>query len=371
MNTLSIVFSGFNQRAVIAYLRTLEANDLPYAIIAKSNKDTIFLTEYKGSVVKTRKSVPLVLDDLIASIAAVKKKITADRYLIIPSAEALNRFLLENRSEFKKLKCIIPLVHKDLYEQISNKYSFSRLCEQHDIQIPQEFSIEDKFIFPCVAKPKKYFSSTTGESLYPIIIKNKSEFNAFEKKYSRKDFYFQEYIAGKSLYLLYYVHRSGKIYSFSQKNIAQQSGGKSIVAAVSSTFHCSDESKKYKNLFRDLDFYGLVMIEVKQRKKVNYMIEANPRLWGPSQLFVDSGVNLFLALLHDFKVLSSVSKFNESEQEYRYFWFGGIIENFKQQKELAYHQDTKYTLMKQLPSWIKADIYRRKDTINIFEKELI
>jgi hypothetical protein len=35
-------------------------------------------------------------------------------------------------------------------------------------------------------------------------------------------------------------------------------------------------------------FYGLVMIEVKEYDNQFYMIEANPRLWGPSQLILDA-----------------------------------------------------------------------------------
>ncbi len=78
LNKVIIIFSGFNQRAIIAFLRTLEANKLQYAIIAKSNTDTIFLTNYKDKVIAVRKSVPLVLGDLLKSISVVKNKIKAN-----------------------------------------------------------------------------------------------------------------------------------------------------------------------------------------------------------------------------------------------------------------------------------------------------
>ena len=42
-----------------------------------------------------------------------------------------------------------------------------------------------------------------------------------------------------------------------------------------------------------IGYYGLIMIEVKIQDGEYYMIEANPRLWGPSQLILDAGMDLF------------------------------------------------------------------------------
>lgn len=55
MKKIVIVFSGYNQRAVISFLRTLEKNTICYAIIASSAQDTIFQSSYADKVEYVRK----------------------------------------------------------------------------------------------------------------------------------------------------------------------------------------------------------------------------------------------------------------------------------------------------------------------------
>jgi len=365
-----IIFSGFNQRAIIAFLRTLKKNNLDYVIIAKSENDDIFLTDYKCCVLAIRKLVSLNLKDLVGSIKEVQRKHKADEYIIAPTTEALNRFLLQNREDFENHRCKIPLVDKNLYELISDKYSFGKLCSQHKILVPKEvdFNIESKF--PFVAKPKNYFSTITGEVLSPVILNNSYEIEKFLEKYKIKDFYFQDFINGKSIYLLYYFHRDGTIFKFSQENLIQQPGGKSMVAAISSDYHNSTESNKYEKLFKGLKFFGFLMVEIKQDHDKNYMIEANPRFWGPSQLFVDSEINLFEAFLHDFGLINSLREFKEPLKIVRYFWFGGVCEILKKNLKLTYHRNNEDELINLLHEWLKYDIYRRADTKSVFKKEL-
>lgn len=61
-------------------------------------------------------------------------------------------------------------------------------------------------------------------------------------------FFCEEFIEGESLYLLYYFTKSGEVYRFSQVNYAQQTGGKSILAAGCATLHNDDISKEYENI---------------------------------------------------------------------------------------------------------------------------
>ena len=65
MSTNSIIiFSGFNQRAIIAFIRTLETHDIDYAIIAKSTDDEIFLTKYRNRVFSIRNTNKLDIADI-------------------------------------------------------------------------------------------------------------------------------------------------------------------------------------------------------------------------------------------------------------------------------------------------------------------
>lgn len=107
-----MVFSGYNQRAVISFIRTLHETNCEYAIIVASQDDPIFLSEYTDRNLAVRQSKPLIREDLLHSIQTVQSKVEADEYIIAPVTEALNRFLLEIRSCFEQ-QCTIPLVDKN------------------------------------------------------------------------------------------------------------------------------------------------------------------------------------------------------------------------------------------------------------------
>jgi len=368
-NKAVVIFSGYNQRAVIAFLRVLKKNKIPFGIIAKSKEDTIFLSEYKYNVLYIRKHSKLVLDDLLIALREVKNKLKANEIIIAPSTEALNRFILKHKKKFNEINCTIPLVDEYLYNKISDKLTFSELCKDNGIKIPEEIDINKNTLFPFVAKPKFYFSKKTNTTLAPVIIENEKEKEEFILNYDLNDFYYQKYIGGESKYLLYYFHRDGSIFKFSQKNLIQQPNGKSMVAAISSNFHLSDESKKYETLFKKIKFFGFVMVEVKGDE--NYMIEANPRFWGPSQLFVDSKVNLFEAFLHDYGLIYKKPAFDFNNYIYTpYFWYGGIFITLQNKGKFKYHNYNADKFIRDFPIFIKNDIYRREDTYNIFKKEL-
>lgn len=365
-----IIFSGFNQRAVIAFVRTLTKHNLAYAIIAKSFDDSMLLSEYRNKILAIRKTSQLVLEDILRTIKEVQNKQPAEKYIITPSSEALNRFVLNNRDIFKKYRCQIPLVDKHTYELISDKYSFGKLCSINDIIIPKEIGFSQHMQLPVVAKPKGYFSRITGESLSPQVLTNSQSIDTFFHKNDINEFYFQEYIQGRCFYLLYCFTNNGVTYRFSQENIVQQSNGRSMLYAVSSNFHYSEESFKYIMLFKKLKFRGLVMVEVKQRHSENYMIEANPRLWGPSQLFVDAGVNLFEAWLYDNGVIKNLPSFIKNNKTTKYFWFGGVLEEYRRQRQLTFYVGNETDFIDSLPLCMQYDVYRRPDTLGIFKKEL-
>ena len=289
-----VIFSGYNQRAVIAFLRTLQENKITnYVIVAASNQDTIFQTDYANKVVYTRKKKELCLLEIYEAISFVVETHKEQECIIIPSTEALNRFLLKNRDIFENNHCIIPLVEESLYKRISDKEKFWNICREKGICTPDNLDVGSVYQFPFVAKPKKYFSKD-GKVYSPKIILSNNDFWEFKQNYDEEDFLFQEYINGESYYLLFYYARNGSVYKFSQVNYAQQPNGKSILAAGCSDLHLNKSIiSSYEKLFQELGFHGLVMIELRKNRDRFYMIEANPRFWGPSQLFCNAGYNFF------------------------------------------------------------------------------
>ena len=363
-----IIFSGFNFRAIIAFIRTLESLEVPYGIIAKDNSDEIFQTIYRKNVLAIRQKVLLDLKDLIRTILIVQEKnATSDyTYIIAPSTEALNRFILEYLEFFKKINCVFPTVSKKLYETISDKYSFSQLCKKYNINIPEEYTSINNINFPVVAKPKKYFAK--DKNIYsPQIIYNKKDLKKFQTYYSIDDFYFQEYISGKSIYLLYYFNKDQKVFKFSQENLIQQENGGSMILSRSAKYHSEFISRKFENLFIDLAFRGLVMIELKLVSNQFYMIEANPRFWGPSQLFVDANINFFRYFLDDYSVAYNQKKVFEPKDNIIYFWDDGISYNINGRKNLLFYNYTRKEFLEDKLKFKKNEVYNRFDSIKLYK----
>ena len=369
MQNQIIIFSGFNQRAVISFIRTLEKNNIKYVIVAASKTDTILNTVYKDKVAAIRRKIQLNIDDFTQTIGVVKEKTQCNSFLVAPSTEALNRFLLEHRDLFKEKGITVPLIEKELYEQISDKYTFCKLCQKYAIRIPKEEILFEKINLPFVAKPYSYFNKS-GKVFIPQLIYTEHEKKTFIENFDLSDFYYQQYISGKSYYLLYYIDQNRNIYKYSQENIAQQPDGKSIVAAISSSMHNKNISDKYEQMLCSLNFRGLIMIEIKEEDGKYYMIEANPRFWGPSQLFVDSKMNFFELFLWDYGLTEKIPKLKPIGG--KYFWHGGISQTVnKGQKLTIYSDNFDISSEKALNEWLKYDIYKREDTYQIYNNELL
>jgi len=365
-----VIFSGYNQRAIISFLRIVNKYEIPFVIVSSGSEDKIYDSLYADKVCYERKNKPLNIESFKPIINYLHCNFPSFDYIFVPSTEALNRFLLANKKYFNNSKVLIPLVDKNMYELISNKYSFRKLCDKESIKIPKEYN-EIKFL-PIVAKPKKYFS-IKSESLYPCLILNEKDKLKFLKSKLKEEYYFEEFIKGKSFYLLYYISKNGNILSYSQKNLVQQPGGKSILAAEPATVHNEKISSKFISLIKKIGFRGLIMFEVRFDGNDYYAIEANPRLWGPSQLFIDAGIKFFENYLFDLGFnINLTIKNGPINKALKYFWFGGFINTLRKNTEPTYLEgmDKEYFL-KNIELFLKDDIYKRSDTMKIYLKELI
>jgi carbamoylphosphate synthase large subunit len=350
-----MIFSGYNQRAIFAFLRYISPKYEDYVIVANSQDDDILISEYRNKVIYIRKNKQLQLEELLSVI----DRVTATEIVIMPTTEALNRFLLDNRDMFLQHRCTIPLVERALYQEISDKSSFYDLCKANGILVPKTRILNTDFEYPYVAKSPKYYNKN-GETISPILVMNEEEHKAFLNRKDHEEFDIQEFIEGESYYLLYYFDKRGNVRKFSQKNLLQQPGGKSILAAISANLHKEEISLAYEHLFEKKNFYGLVMVEVRKRNETYYMIEANPRFWGPSQLFVDAGVDFFGLLLHDCGIEVGMGC---DERQSLYYWGGG------RSASEVWLESGRAIFEKQKDLFISADIYNREDSLEIFESE--
>ncbi|GAB4191750.1 MAG: hypothetical protein Kow00108_26600 [Calditrichia bacterium] len=367
-----IIYSGYNNRAVVAWLRYFSAHQIPYFIIARDKEDYIHLTSYKDAVVKTRTRKELLVDELIE----VKRHICAKHpqfqnadFLILPSSEFLNRFFLARRQEINREKMDIPLVDLALYENISDKYAFGEICKREGIPLPEEFKPADVKHFPVVIKPKSYFGKDNRVNMKPAIIEHKAMLDQFFSEHHPSEFYIQQFVGGRSYYLLMYMKKNGEYVCYSQENLIQQYDGRSITGAVSSDIHHSEITDLFARLLRKQGFHGLIMIEVKVDRDQFYMIEANPRIWGPSQLILDANMQLMDYFALENGLLEEVSIPSPYKSGVRYFWSGGIIEDLHAGHPIAFHQYTKEQFFNDYHLWMAKDIYLKEDTIRIYQKE--
>ncbi|MBR0152003.1 MAG: hypothetical protein IJP89_11635 [Synergistaceae bacterium] len=150
----------------------------------------------------------------------------------------------------------------------------------------------------------------------------------------------------------------------------QQDGGKSIIAAKTDNFFMTSDVTMIENLFIAMNFTGLAMVEIRKREDKNFMIEANPRFWGPSQLFVDAKYNLFHAMLNDWGFCNiPFPDINTLDMNAKYFWEGGITEDVRLGRNSAYFDGFDKILGYNRKEWEAAEIYKRSDTIKIWEAE--
>jgi hypothetical protein len=135
-----------------------------------------------------------------------------------------------------------------------------------------------------------------------------------------------------------------------------------MIAAEIANIHNQNIADEYVALFKKVGFYGLVMVEVKEEGNNFFMIEANPRFWGPLQLVVDSGVNLLEWFLYDNNFLENEPTLNLPEPV-KYFWSQGQNQ-YRPSRDIFYIGRSQFDAEKK--DFAKFDIYNRLDTARIF-----
>ncbi len=363
-----LIYSGSNDRAIIAFCRYASKNSIPFHIIANGEDDYIFLTDYRKHIIHTRKKNKLELQEIESVLKQIQLLYKPEDILILPSTEYLNRFLLENLDPLKVMGAEIGLCPLDTYHLLSDKYAFGELCKSHNILVPEELENAPNS-YPFVAKPKSY-KSLTGAIHKPDIISNEKDRSHFLTKANSQDYYFQKYIQGQSFYLLFYIFKSGKYSIYSQENLIQQHNGGSIILAKSSSMHLTETTliNNYATMLTSIGFHGLVMIEVKKQGNDFYMIEANPRLWGPSQLILDSQMSIFDCFAFENNLIQSIPEY-EYKTDTWYYWSGGLFADQANDNTSSYHNYSKSESINTLPSIQPFEVFNREDTKQIYNLE--
>lgn len=366
-----LVFTGGNDRAVLAFLRVLRVCDERAHIIARTVEDRILRTTFSRNVRWVRPTHALSLEVIAEAIKRVRITAGSSTLVILPSTEYLNLFLLEHRARIESMGCEIPLVDKRLYVLLTAKWASINFFAEAGIDHPCEIDPGKGPMVPVVAKPRVNVSSS-GESLYPHLFESRQQLVSFMQNHDAHDWFFQELVTGDSVYLLFYIDQNGHDIVWSQHNLLQQPDGKSMLLAEASDFHHSTTATRMLNALHQSGFHGLGMIEVIRSGSRDVFIEMNPRIWGPIQFCADQHHPLLQAFigkaLYDDPVRFLPRSAGRRRQ--RYFWFGGLLETARTKKRPVWHVAPR-SLWSTVIHNIAFDVYLRSDSWRSFIRDLV
>lgn len=367
-----VVFGGSNDRAVLAFLRALEACGQTPRIIARTRSDQLLRTRHARHVAWIRDTPELDLDIFSRCIDAARSAGGSRELVVLPSSEYFNAFLLRHRSTIEAMGCVIPLPDAGIYAALTNKQSAAALFASQGFALPAEIASPSHASLPLVAKPKRNFGPSGG-SLYPRLLSTPAELDAFLAEPEASEFFFQEHVFGQSHYLLFHISRSGGHTAWSQRNLLQQPGGKSMLWAERSSFHDTELAARSIDFLRGIGFTGLGMIEVICDANRTAFIEMNPRIWGPIQFCQDQNVPILPAFIGE-SLHGDPLRFLERRRSPRsrgqwYFWLGGLAETLAAGKRPTWHTSP-VPLPRLLVRGLRSDVYLRRDSWRCFLHEL-
>ncbi|HEX6722069.1 MAG TPA: hypothetical protein VF107_10900, partial [Burkholderiaceae bacterium] len=278
-----LLFSGHNDRAVVALCRYFTRAGLPFAVVAAGRDDPILRTDHEAQVrlVRTDPVVDLALLRAVGALAAS----ASGPLVYCPTTEYINDFVLRRRGELAGCGLQFGLPDGDIYARLTGKQSSQALMRQvAGVKVPRALPM-DALRAPCVLKPIRNVDG--GAVLYPLLCDSEAALQRALAGLDTRLYFAQEFVRGQSHYLCGYLARDGRHVTFWQENLMQQPRGKSIVLARTGGNPGVDTDALMSHLHR-LGYHGPLMVEFIVGADGPYYIEVNPRFWGPLQLALDA-----------------------------------------------------------------------------------
>lgn len=275
-----LLFSGHNERAVLALCRYFTRAGLGFAIVAAGPDDAIYRTAYRSRVVYERSdpSVGVALLRRIVGLAAAP-------LVYVPTTEFINHFVLRHRAELAGAGLHVGLPAREVYERLTGKLASQALMDGiAGVRLPARLPMQD-LRAPCVLKPCE---NLHGDRVaYPLLCDTPQSLDAALAGLDGATWFAQEYLRGQSYYLCAYLCRDGRRAAFWQENLMQQADGKSIVLARTGDNPGIDADALFARLHA-IGYHGPLMVEFICDERGLHYIETNPRFWGPLQLALDA-----------------------------------------------------------------------------------
>ncbi|AKJ38887.1 hypothetical protein [Methanosarcina barkeri] len=348
----ALLFSGYNQRSVIALCRYFSKIGIEILIVSSGKNDSIYQTVYNKNVIFERLDSRLNIQ-IFEKVASYY----TGPIIYCPTSEYLNRFVLENYDELIKLDIEPGMPLEEIYTKVTNKRSSQDIVKYvSGVKIPKEMPVSEAKI-PCVLKP--YTNIADCKVLYPIICQDDSVLRDALSNIKPEYYFAQEFIEGQSYYLCGVLAKNGEFCCYWQENLLQQGNGKSMVLARSCKNPGLNENLFF-NAIHSSGYYGIMMTEFIKRKDELYYIETNPRFWGPFQLAIDHCSRIMDFYMKEWFGVCTHGC-NREATDYYAWYYGAKQSGLKKYPSINNINNVDFLLE-------KYDVYNRGDTVDLHKR---
>lgn len=315
-----LILGSEGDRGAISIIRGLEdLNVNIFVAISKSKKyERLAYKKYSKTILYYEDSY---FENFINSL--IKFANIIGGYYIYCLGDEKTEWLIKGKKELNINKIVFEAPGYESFLMMVNKPRFLKVASSFGLSIPGEISVEEginllKHKESIVLKAKD--KNTLKKFKAPIIINKLKVLKQID--FEKYNFIIQNFIFGPSVYYSAYYRNGKKIAFFEQINLVQQPCGGSVLKAAPYKIDPSVIAKT-DEMFKSLDWSGVMMVEFKLCKGYYYVIECNPRFWGPNQLALDNGIN-YASLMLDKKNYVQRKKNNPIG----YKWINGYIFGF-------------------------------------------
>lgn len=321
---LVIIFTGANERAIGAFCRSLQRDHIDFVLITRNAQDVLYRTRLRRHLFAQRTLDVLDENEFKRLLREVKMRHPKRALTLAPSAESINHLLLGMRDWLEQEGIQGVAISKDVYQLFSDKEKLLVAAQAAGLQVPEVIEHLSEGQLPFVLKPRVE-SGANGERLYPLLVRNSGEYAAHTRHYDAARYLIQRYIDGQSFYYLYFRNDAGVVALY-QRNIAQQAAGKSMTAAELVSCPDADTDQRLRALLDTHQYLGFIMFEVMESDGRHFLIEANPRLWGPMQLALTNGfcASWLVQPRHTVAQMAKPQRFLGLWRRDKYLWLGGF-----------------------------------------------
>lgn len=265
-------------RITAACARSLKTAGIPFVILDRRFPSPWLATRYRRGVRHYHKS-----RTLREELDCMSRQ---DSFALFPIGEQEARLSFEIAEKNRK-DTTSSARELTAYEKLGDKGSCKERAHAAGLTNPRSWSLQHPPAVPCFLKSGKEIDQDGQKTPRPRFIEDPQS-TPLPKDCD--NFFLQERIQGVSIYVCGFFYQDELLFSFVQKNLRQASGGGSILKAKPE--HVSPPKSVFtglEKLLREAGWIGPFMAEFIKTKKDWYLIEINPRLWGPVQLAEDNG----------------------------------------------------------------------------------